>query len=371
MQTRSSSNLKGIDVSNYQNSISMGSVAAEGIKVVILKASEGEHTKDPAFRDLYGKAKAAGLKIGAYHFLHVGGEYTVDTQVSNFCDAISDLAFDCKVAVDIEDGGYHGGTPEQVTAQILDFALKVKAKTNIPCVIYTNTDFLKTHFTAAVKALPLWIAQYGVDTPGYNGFYDTWSGFQYSESGNLGGCSAVDLDEFTPDMFLSALQPQAAPAVQPVAQPVCMKSSDVYAVSSLPCDWNATAGTDFDVRNADGSVVQGREVSNGDRLIIRNVNFDAQFAEILYPTPHCWVHGWIRNLQNLIHDRWHFKWRNGGTKEIVYGSSAGDDQIGSIDPHEYATPLFPAASRYAILYNTSKGEETKFGYVNYHGGFNF
>lgn len=324
MQSRNSNNLKAIDISHFQSGINLNAVKMQGISVAILKASEGEHTKDPAFRDLYSKVKVAGLKIGAYHFLHVGGEYTVDKQVDNFCEAISGLAFDCKIAIDIEDGGYHGGTPEQVTSQVLDFASKVTTKTNIPCCVYASTSFIKEHFTAAIKTLPLWIAEYGVDTPGFNGFYDTWVGFQYSDKGNLGGCT-VDLDEFTQDMLISASQPQVSSAVQAIAPK--SEVHDVYAVSSLPCDWNATAGTDFDVRNADGSVVQGRQINKNDRMIIRNVNFDSQFAEVLYPTPRCWVHGWIRNLQNVIHDRWHFKWRNGSTKEIVYGSPAGNDQM--------------------------------------------
>lgn len=219
MQGRNPDNFKGIDISNYQKNINLNDAAAKGFSVVMLKATEGEHTKDASFSDLYKKAKAAGFKVGAYHFLHVGGSYTVDKQADNLCKTVEGLPLDCKIAVDVEDGGYHGGTSEQVTAQVIDFAEKVTAKTGFACAVYSNTSFIKEHFTTAVKALPLWVAHYGVEAPGDNGIYDVWAGFQYSEGGSVGGCT-VDLDEFTQDMFLTNEQNQVVPAANttPAAQ---------------------------------------------------------------------------------------------------------------------------------------------------------
>lgn len=350
MQSRNSNNIQGCDLSHYEAAVAVN--AAPG-SIVYLKATEGQRTTDPSFDTLFIKVKAAGKKVGAYHFLHVGGNYTMPAQVENAAFAVSGKSFDCRFGIDLEDGGYHGGTPEQVTSQVLNFADNFTAKTKIPCCVYSNTAFIKEHFTSDLKRLPLWVAHYGVTTPGDNGVWESWAGFQYTDK-------PYDLDEFTTGILIDG-------STQPTPTP----TGDVYAVSSLPCSWNATAGTDFDVRNADGAVVAGRQIYKGDRLIIRSVNFDAQLAEVLYPTRSDWMHCWIRNLQPKIHDRWHFKWRNGSTKEIVYGAPTGLGQIGSIYPYEYATPLFSVGSRYALLYNTSKGDETKFGYVDYHSRFKF
>jgi hypothetical protein len=54
-----------------------------------------------------------------------------------------------------------------------------------------------------VGQYPLWIADYnGKDTPGDNLIWKTWAGFQYSEVGNIGGISPLDLDEFTSTVFI-------------------------------------------------------------------------------------------------------------------------------------------------------------------------
>lgn len=361
MQSRNPNNMQGCDLSHYQSGIDVKSTPGT---VVYLKASEGQHTKDPAFNDLYAKCRAAGKKIGAYHFFHVGGSYSVQPQVDNAASVLQGKQLDCLFAIDIEDDGYHGGTPQQVTAQILQFADNFKAKTGIPCCVYSNTYFIKQHFTPEIKRLPLWVAHYGVNTPGDNGIWDKWAGFQYTNK-------PYDLDEFTTDILINN-----APAAKPTAVNTFADSTSrnkVYEVpaSSLPCEWNSTAGANFDVRTADGKVVKGRQVYKGDRIIILSVNYDTQLAEVLYPAKSCWVHGWIRNLQNLLHNRWHYKWHNGSTNEPVYGSPSGNDRIGTIFPYEKATPLYPAGKRYALLYNTKKGMETKFGYVDYKDGFKF
>lgn len=360
MQSRSKSNMSGCDLSHYHADVDVKSAP----DIIYLKASEGQHTKDNTFDSFYRKVKAAGKKAGAYHFFHVGGGYSVDPQVENAVSAVSGKTFDCLFGIDVEDGGYHGGTQKEITAQVLSFAEKFTAKTKIPCCVYASTSFIKEHFTKDIKKLPLWVAHYGVEIPGDNGIWDKWAGFQYTDK-------PYDMDEFTQDIFIASGNVSAGTqneAKKPVTASV---TRDVYAVQKLSHDWNAKAGTDFDVRNSDGSTVKGRQVYSGDKLVILSVDFEKQLAEVLYPTKTGWVHGWITNLQNKIHDRWHYKWHNGTTIEPVYGSPAGKDKIGTIFSHEKATPLFKAGNRIALLYNTDKGMETKFGYVDYNGEFKF
>jgi GH25 family lysozyme M1 (1,4-beta-N-acetylmuramidase) len=59
---------KGLDVSNLQGRIDWAQVQQAGYRFVWIKAGEGDW-KDPNFLHNVKAAKAAGLKVGAYHFL--------------------------------------------------------------------------------------------------------------------------------------------------------------------------------------------------------------------------------------------------------------------------------------------------------------
>src|SRR5215831_16368276 len=59
-----------IDISHYENvSQDFVTTAGAGIAAVILKATQGTHFIDPTFLTRVAEARAAGLEVGAYHFL--------------------------------------------------------------------------------------------------------------------------------------------------------------------------------------------------------------------------------------------------------------------------------------------------------------
>lgn len=58
----------GIDVSHHQGSIDWRRVADDGITFAYIKASEGGDFADARFDDNWHRARAAGLRTGAYHF---------------------------------------------------------------------------------------------------------------------------------------------------------------------------------------------------------------------------------------------------------------------------------------------------------------
>src|SRR3546814_10025509 len=58
----------GIDVSHHQGAIDWERVAADGVEFAYLKATEGGGFSDPRFVSNARGAKAAGIKVGAYHY---------------------------------------------------------------------------------------------------------------------------------------------------------------------------------------------------------------------------------------------------------------------------------------------------------------
>ncbi|GAF06834.1 glycosyl hydrolase [Paenibacillus pini JCM 16418] len=67
MQARNSRNAQGIDVSHWQGTIDWKKVAAAGISFVFIKATQ--NSIDNNFLDYVKGAKAAGLLVGAYHYV--------------------------------------------------------------------------------------------------------------------------------------------------------------------------------------------------------------------------------------------------------------------------------------------------------------
>ena len=123
------------------------------------------------------------------------------------------------------------------------------------------------------------------------------------------------------------------------------------------------------VRDANGNIIQGRRVDVGDNIKVKEINYDKQLALVEYPVSGGTYTGWIKNC-SIIQYYYQGQYKNGSTKETVYDASG--KVIGYLDPYESATPLFrdSKTNRLYVVYNTTKGTNTKGGYVVYNGGFN-
>lgn len=210
MQTINSNDLKGIDVSNWQGTIDFKKVKSSGIQIVYTKVSEGTDYIDPFFKANYAGAKAQGVKIGFYHFFIPDTQASAIEQANYFVNAISGLSPDCKLALDFETTN---GLDKETLSNLADIFLKqVKKLTGLDVVLYTYSNFALTNLTTSLSIYPLWIAQYGVQTPSPLSIWSTWVGFQYSNSGSIAGISGnVDLDYFTSDILLNSKTPIPAP----------------------------------------------------------------------------------------------------------------------------------------------------------------
>lgn len=203
MQSRNANNLKGIDVSHYQGNIDFGKVKADGIDIVYIKATEGITKVDQKVQQNYIDAKAAGLKIGFYHFFRGNTEEKAKQEAQFFTNIIKYSQHDCKCMLDIE-------TTQKLDKDTLSklakvFIEEVKRLTGEDAVIYTYASFAENNLTDVLAEYPLWVAHYGVNNPGDNPIWDSWIGFQYTSSGAVNGITGnVDMDEFTTDIFIGS-----------------------------------------------------------------------------------------------------------------------------------------------------------------------
>jgi hypothetical protein len=125
---------------------------------------------------------------------------------------------------------------------------------------------------------------------------------------------------------------------------------------------------DLFIRDANGSIIPGRYVSNGDNITVLDVGYTRQLVLVEYPTPLGVSKGYVANVVSCIQYYNQGQWQNGSTPETVYDENGG--ALGSLDPRETATPLYRKNGKLHVVYATSKGVNTKSGYVAWDGGFN-
>lgn len=184
----------GLDVSENNGAIDFKAVKKAGHDFVYLKAGEGDRP-DSRFISNVKAAKAAGLKVGAYHFLRPGNVpgRTGGQEAAHFIKRLQEAglgAGDLLPAADIEV------TKLSVVATVKylqDFIAAVRFNTGHQVVVYTYPSF-PTNWPTWVAAQPLWLADYDgkVDIP------KPWKSIvmhQSSEKGTSAGVTGrVDLD---------------------------------------------------------------------------------------------------------------------------------------------------------------------------------
>lgn len=193
---------EGIDVSHYQGVIDYEKVKKEGIQIVYIKSSEGSHIVDSQFKNNYNNAKKNGLKVGFYHYVIARNTEEAIQEAEFFHSVIKGTIPDCRLAMDFESFGEL--TNEQINQIAVAFLERLQKLTGKEVVVYSNAYSARTKFSVELaQKYPLWIAEYGVKEPSSNVNWDSWIGFQYTDTGQIYGINGyVDRDKFTKEIFL-------------------------------------------------------------------------------------------------------------------------------------------------------------------------
>lgn len=193
---------RGIDISEFQGEIDFEEVRRSGIEAVYIRVGAGEYT-DEYFAENYERAKAAGLKIGFYHYVTARSVEEGRRQARFFASLAAGREPDMRLAMDFE---YFGSlSVSQINAISEAYLDELTALTKREAVIYSDLSNARNIFSRALaEKYPLWAAQYGADEPSANGKWREWVGFQYTDEGRVGGIYGnVDRNVFTEGIFLS------------------------------------------------------------------------------------------------------------------------------------------------------------------------
>lgn len=206
--------IAGIDVSAWQRVIDWTEVYKSGVRIAMIRASEGDNFTDPYLERNYAGAKAAGVAVGFYHFCTATTEAEAVAQADYFVSVVADKTPDCLLALDY--GGGSKLSDETLTSCAMAFLARVEEKSGWGVMLYTDAWAAKARFGAELSKYPIWVANYGVTEPEANGKWSAWVGFQYSDRGSVSGIDGrVDLDQYTRQVY-QGTSPTPTPTPTPV-----------------------------------------------------------------------------------------------------------------------------------------------------------
>lgn len=182
--------IRGIDVSRHNGMMNLDAAAADDIKFIFIKASEGEKLRDENFRINYEKAGHAGLKRGAYHFFRFDKDGI--TQAQNFMNAIEGTSLELGIAIDVEKSGNPADVPrDSVIIRLNDMVEYINLR-GYRVMFYTNREGYEEYLMNDFAGMPLWICSFS-STP----FDADWTFWQFDHHAKVKGISTdVDMNVF-------------------------------------------------------------------------------------------------------------------------------------------------------------------------------
>ncbi|MDK8188956.1 glycoside hydrolase family 25 protein [Paenibacillus sp. UMB7766-LJ446] len=282
MQARKTGNAQGIDVSHHNGIIDFKKVAADGISFVFIKATQGKTFRSSKFLQFVKDAKAAGLLIGAYHYVDdsAGSVVAAKAEAANFYNAIQDAGgistFDLPPVMDYESNK-NGHSKATITAVAKTFLEEIHKLTGVKPLVYTYPAFIG-NFTG-LSSYPLWIARYSTQTPADASGWTRWDFWQYSDGsagaylprGNrkvdgIGG--AVDLNEF--DGTVAELRAKYSEKNEPVKEDNPVTQPVTGRDINVPSKWAETAWTEVTANGYFDGTRPGAQITREETAVVIN-----------------------------------------------------------------------------------------------------
>ena len=194
---RSKYPIVGIDVSSHNGDIDFYKVKNDGYTFVIIKASQGikeKRQRDKNFSNNYDRAKANGLKIGAYHYFEMGEDGV--NQAKNFVEAVGWRHLDLPLIIDVEeDNETNKNISDDITMKNLNAMIDNLQSRGFKVMIYTNGNGYKKYVKDRLPInVNLWICSFK-DPEEIKHIPNQLQ--QYSKKGRVNGINGdVDLDVF-------------------------------------------------------------------------------------------------------------------------------------------------------------------------------
>lgn len=152
-----------IDVSKWNNAVDYKSVKSAGVTGVIIQCGYGMESsqKDPYFEDNYKKAKAQGLKVGAYLYSYAKSVSEAKREAKVCLGWCKGKKFDLPIYIDMEEEGltYLG---KSTLTKIATKFCKIVEKAGYKAGVYANANWFRNYldYKKLKSKYSIWLAQY-------------------------------------------------------------------------------------------------------------------------------------------------------------------------------------------------------------------
>lgn len=157
----------GLDLSKHNGALDFSKIKKEGHAFVILRAGYGTSTKDPKFEEYYKKAKALGLKVGAYWYSYALNESGAEKEAKKCLEILKGKQFEYPIFFDMEDAdGYkkkNGMPSNAVLSKMCDKFCSVIESNGYYAGVYASESWFKNQLKTMSNKYDKWVANWGTN----------------------------------------------------------------------------------------------------------------------------------------------------------------------------------------------------------------
>lgn len=190
--------MNGVDISHYQQGLTIEQLKNAGKNFAILKITEGTNYKDSSAFDFYLQAYNSGFPVGGYCYSHAMNIQQAMDEGTFLLSTINNFPMPCGIFLDMEEDSQLALPKEQLLEIIRGWCASIGGSGYIPGV-YSSEGTLWSKVSP--EDLPdgclVWVAKWSSNQPGIP--CDIW---QNSDSGRIDGYNGnVDTDIALSDRF--------------------------------------------------------------------------------------------------------------------------------------------------------------------------
>ena len=178
----------GVDISKYQGKVDFNKLKDAGVHYVFIRATEGITYQDADYVQNHNDAKAAGLRVGVYHFYET--DDNPQAQFENFKNRVNLTSGDLAPVIDIEK--LHQKDDKNLVENLKQFLSDLESHFGIKPIVYSGKNFANKYLTG-FGDYPLWLAEYQMDQPVVPSGWQDWTFWQWSQSGTIDGIEGLSL----------------------------------------------------------------------------------------------------------------------------------------------------------------------------------